>query len=70
MLLSGDCLLTFSFALVGVQFAILLRPISEAVYKGSTKMFTSVYIQYYIISLDFDFGILKQKSLVTLYSFS
>lgn len=70
MLLNGDCMLAFAFALVGVQFAILLRPTSKAVYKGSIKMFTSVYIQYYIINLDFDFGILKLKTLVTLYSFS
>lgn len=61
MLFNEDCLLAFAFALVGVQFAILLRPISKA---------NSVYIQYYIINLDFDFGILKLKTLVTLYSFS
>lgn len=36
-------MLAFAFALVGVQFAILLRPIRKAVYKGSIKMFTIVY---------------------------
>lgn len=70
MFLNGDCMLAFAFALKGIQFAILLRPISKAVYKSSIKMFNSVYIQYYIINLDFDFGILKLKTLVTLCRFS
>lgn len=70
MLLNGDCKLAFAFALVGVQFALLLRPTSKAVDKDSIKTYNSVYIQYYIINLYFDFGILKLKTLVTLYTLS